>query len=269
MGKLTGKVALVTGGARGLGRYYALRLASLGADVGIIDINLHSYADFEGETSLMTADTVMDEIKAMGLKSFGAEADITSKEQTAEAVKKIVDKLGDISIVVCNAGGGSGALNENTGSNLDFNQYKTVMARNLDGTINTVMAVAPIMKKNGYGKIITVASHTGLAIPQSAGYCHYGMAKAAIMYYTLNLATELGPYGITANCVAPGIIVTGRLAKAYDESEKSVIAATSLRRLGTPEDCAKVVEFLATDLSDFVTGETILVTGGTTGKFSM
>ncbi len=268
MGKLTGKVALVTGGARGIGRVYALHLASLGADVGVIDINLRSFEDFAEEKAQLTADTVIDELKAMGVKAAGAEADIGNKDQVIAAVKKIADELGGIDICVCNAGGGVGELTANTASTMDFNAWHTVMDRNLNGTAYTVYAVAPYMKEKGYGKIVTVSSQVGVDTNEVGGYCPYGTAKAAIRFYTVMAAADLGKYGITVNCIAPGYIGTGRLNVQFSKPgvTERICSKTSLRRVGTPEDCAKVVEFLVTNLSDFVTGETIEVTGGTTQK---
>lgn len=267
MGKLTGKKALVTGAARGLGREYALRLASLGADVGIMDINLHSYKDFEGEAELLTADTVMDEIKAMGVNSVGYECDITDRIKVAETIEKIAEDLGGLDIVVCNAGGGSGKTSENAPGTMDFDQFDMVIDRNLKGTLYTVNAAAKIMKEQKSGKIITVSSHVGTHTGPGGGYSHYGMAKAAIIYMTKAAARELGEYGVTVNCIAPGYISTGRMSKVFSViGTDSYVNQTSLGRMGTPEDCAKVIEFLATDLSDFVTGEVIMVTGGTTER---
>jgi len=268
MGKLTGKVALVTGGARGIGREYALRLASLGADVGIIDINLTSFNDFEEEKALMTADTVMDEVRALGVRSAGVVADIGNQEQVMQAVAKIADELGDISICICNAGGGSGTSQDNLPSSLDFDQWDMVMNRNLDGTAYTVYAVAPYMKKLGGGKIITVSSVNGIDTHRGGGYSHYGTAKCAIGFFTVYAATELGRHGITVNCIAPGYIRTGRLNVLYSAPGLSemISGMASLRRLGTVEDCSNVIEFLSTDLSDYVTGVTIDVSGGINGK---
>jgi 3-oxoacyl-[acyl-carrier protein] reductase len=130
-----------------------------------------------------------------------------------------------------------------------------VLDINLMTCMYTCMAVAPYMKKQKSGKIVTVASIGGL---RATGKYHpYGTAKAAIIYYTRTLAQELGPYNINVNCIAPGSIRTGRLG---DKSE--LANQIPLRRLGTIEDCAKVVEFLTTDLSDYVTGKTITVDGG-------
>lgn len=270
MGKLTGKVALVTGAGRGLGRAYALRLASLGADVGIIDMNLKSYQDFKGEADLMTADTTMDEIIAMGRRSVGVEADVSDKDQVFAAVEKIAAELGDIDILICNAGGGIGAPNLSPASDMNFDHYEKIMGRNLHGTVYTVTAVAPMMKKKGAGKIVTVCSQAGLMTTMDGAFAHYGTAKAAIKHYTLYLATDLGRYGINVNCIAPGFIATGRIAQVFMESpggQERHMRETSLKRYGTPEDCANVIEFLCTDLSDFVQGCTIEITGGTVGKF--
>lgn len=269
MGDLAGKVAIVTGGARGIGRVYALRLASLGADVGIVDIDLKSFKEYEEEAAMLTADTVMDEIRALGVRSAGATADVRKKEEVFTAIDQLVGELGRVDICVCNAGGGSGTSVDNCASTMDFDQWNMVMERNLYGTAYTVYSVANHMKRQGTGgKIITVSSQNGADTGDSGGYCHYGTAKAGIRFYTVMAAAELGQYGITVNCIAPGYIATGRLNVAFAKpgATESIKARTSLRRLGTPEDCAGVVEFLATGLSDFVTGVTVEVTGGTTEK---
>jgi 3-oxoacyl-[acyl-carrier protein] reductase len=130
-----------------------------------------------------------------------------------------------------------------------------VLDVNLMTCMYTCMAVAPYMKQQRSGKIVTVSSVAG--IDANGGYHPYGLAKAAIVHYTRSLAQELGPYNVNVNCIAPGIIRTGRLG------DRSAMArAIPLRREGTIEDCAKVVEFLATDLSDYVTGRTIIIDGG-------
>jgi len=122
------------------------------------------------------------------------------------------------------------------------------------------------MKRRRSGKIITVSSIAGLSASPDGGYAHYGAAKAAIAHYTRYLAQELGPYGITANCIAPGVIATGRIMQTVIpgsiNSNRDRSEQVALRRLGTVEDCAKVVEFLATDLSDYVTGAVIPIDGG-------
>lgn len=267
MGKLSGRTALVTGAARGLGREYALRLASLGADVGVIDIDLHSYKAFQGEAQLLTADSVVDELRAMGVRAAGAEADITDREQVFAAVKEIADELGDITIVIANAGGGMGPPDGNKASELDWDMYHTVINRNLHGTVYTVNAVVPMMKKQGFGKIVTMASVGGLVTNSDGSYAHYAMAKAAIIHYTHYLAAELGKYNINANCIAPGYMATGRLLEQYKQAgEETFLSRTSIKRFGTPLDCANAMEFLVTDQSDFVTGHVLEVSGGVSGR---
>lgn len=265
--KLAGKVALVTGGARGLGRGYALRMAGLGADVAVIDRNLRGFEVYEFERSRMTAPTVVEECRNLGVRSMGLEFDLTDREATKRAVDRVVMELGRIDIAVCNAGGGTVRFADEIGVGVkDVNTTGTpsdcpqdmlmrVINNNLMTCIYTCMAVAPYMKRQRSGKIVTVASTAGLVA--TGRYFPYGMAKAAIIYYTRTLAQELGPYNINVNCIAPGIIRTGRLG---DRSDQAVRIA--LRREGTIEDCARVVEFLVTDLSDYVTGKTITIDGG-------
>jgi 3-oxoacyl-[acyl-carrier protein] reductase len=266
MGKLDGKVAIVTGAARGLGRAYAKRLAGLGAKVAVIDLNLHSFQEFEAEAREMTADTTVAEIEAMGGTALGIEADVTDYEAITGMVARVVEAWGRVDVLVANAGGGRGRPMDTKASNLDPALLQLVVSMNLFGTVYTVNAVAPIMKEQRSGKIITVSSVAGTGPSIDGGYAHYGAAKAAIAHYTRYLAQDLGPFGITANCIAPGVIATGRIMATVIpgsvQSNRDRAELVALRRLGTVEDCAKVVEFLATDLSDYVTGTVIPIDGG-------
>lgn len=276
--KLAGKVAMITGAARGLGRGYALRLAGLGADIAIIDRNLKAAEVYDFEKELMTAPTVVDECRALGVRAMALEADLTDRAVTEKAVADIVDMMGRIDIAVCNAGGGTvtfadelksdgteaGGEGEKrtgdistTGTASDCSQemLTRVIDINLMTCMYTCMAVVPYMKKQRSGKIVTASSVAGVAA--RGGYHPYGTAKAAIIHYTRALAQELGPYNINVNSIAPGIIRTGRLGDRSHMAKQ-----IPLRREGTIEDCAKVVEFLVTDLSDYVTGKTITIDGG-------
>ncbi len=276
--KLAGKVALVTGGARGLGRGYALRLANLGADMAIIDRNLKGFEVYGFEKKRMTAPSVMDECLALGVRVMGLEVDLTGRAATEKAIAKIAKKMGRIDIAVCNAGGGtvkfanevkpndprskrkgeSGPVDiTTTGTAADCPQemLTRVLDINLMTCMYTCMGVAPYMKKQKSGKIVTVSSTAGLVA--NAGYHPYGTAKSAIIFYTRALAQELGPYNINVNCIAPGIIRTGRMGDRSRLADR-----IPLRREGTIEDCVHVVEFLVTDRSDYVTGETIAIDGG-------
>lgn len=274
--KLASKVAVVTGGARGLGRGYALRLANLGADIAIIDRNLKGFEVYDFEKKQMTAPTVMDECKACGVKAMGLEADLTDRTAAEKAIAKVVEEMGRIDIVVCNAGGGtvrfadeikpgedvvgrSGRAGETrpgdtvttgTPAYTPQEMLTRVLDINLMTCMYTCMAVAPYMKQQRAGKIVTVSSTAGLN--PSRGYHPYGMAKAAIVFYTRSLAVESGPYNINVNCIAPGIIRTGRMGDRSKIGE-----GTILGREGTIEDCARIVEFLTTELSDYVTGNVI------------
>jgi len=269
-GKLAGKVAMVTGGARGLGRGYALRLAGLGADVAIVDRNLRGADVYEMEREQLTAPTVMAECEALGVQAMGLEVDLTDRAATDQAVADIVDRFGHLDIAVCNAGGGiitfadergdqandtADLMTTGTASDCAEDMLARVLDINIRTCMYTCMAVAPHMKRQGAGKIVTVSSTAG--VHAQGGYFPYGTAKATIIHYTRSLAQELGPFNINVNAIAPGIIRTGRFG------DRSQLADTiALRREGTVEDCAKVVEFLTTDLSDFVTGRTIVIDGG-------
>jgi len=266
MGKLDGKVAVITGAGRGLGRAYARRIAGLGAKVAVCDVNLKSYEEFDAETQSMTADSTVAEIQAAGSNAIGIEVDVCDEKAVKAMVQRVVAEWGRIDILVANAGGGRGRPLDTKASTLDPALLHLVTDMNLFGTIYCCNAVAPIMKEQRSGKIVTVGSVAGLSPSIDGGYAHYGAAKAAIAHYTRYLAQDLGPYGITANCIAPGTIATGRIMATVipgsananrDRSER-----VALRRLGTVEDCAKVVEFLVTDLSDYVTGTVIPIDGG-------
>jgi 3-oxoacyl-[acyl-carrier protein] reductase len=269
--KLTGKVALITGGARGLGRGYALRLAGLGADIAIVDRNLKAADVYDFEKELMTAPSVVEECQSLGVRALGIEADVTDRALTEKVVADIVDRLGRIDIAVCNAGGGTAKFADerepgDADESGDISTTGTpgtcpqdtlirVLDINLMTCMYTCMAVAPYMKEQKSGKIVTCSSTAGI---DAMGWYHpYGTAKAAIIHYTRALAQELGPFNINVNAIAPGIIRTGRLGDRSHMSKR-----IPLRREGTIEDCAKVVEFLVTDLSDYVTGKTISIDGG-------
>jgi 3-oxoacyl-[acyl-carrier protein] reductase len=203
---------------------------------------------------------------AAGGEAIGVQMDVCDRAQVDAMVRRVTDQWGRVDILVCNAGGGRGKPVDTKASTLESDLLHLVTEMNYYGTVYCVNAVAPFMKAQHGGKIVTVSSVAGLSPSPDGGYAHYGAAKAAILHYTRYLAQELGPFGITANCIAPGTITTGRIVATVmpnrvganrDQTER-----VALRRLGTVEDCAKVVEFLCTDLSDYVTGQCIAIDGG-------
>jgi 3-oxoacyl-[acyl-carrier protein] reductase len=260
---LEGKTALVTGAARGLGRAYALHLARLGADVAVLDLSLKSYEEYEAEQSQMTAATTVEEIEALGRRSEGFEADVANRDALERCISGLIAGWGHLDIVVCNAGGGLGAPAETRASQVTPELFDAVLQRNLYGTVHTCSLVAPAMKAQQSGKIITVSSQAGRRGSADGGYAHYGVAKAGIIMYTRYLAQELGPYNINVNCIAPGFIGTGRLNVMFERTGVDRInESIALRRIGTPEDCARVVGFLAGPDSDYITGAVIPIDGG-------
>ncbi|MSS71460.1 MAG: 3-oxoacyl-ACP reductase FabG [Candidatus Latescibacteria bacterium] len=260
--KLKGKVALVTGGTRGLGRAYVLHLARLGADVVINDIDLHAAREY-GEP--LTAETVMAEVENLGRRALGIQADVTRKDAVDAMVERTLEEFGRLDILVNNAGGNLQSQNDQSASGVSPEHYAYIMDTNLTGTILCCQAASRPMKNVRSGRIVNVSSQAGLWSGRDGGGMPYKVAKAGIIQYTRVLAAELGPYGICVNCIAPGFILSSRAVAQGRNSEETrtrLEAQIPLRRLGTPEDCARVVEFLVTDLSDYVTGQCIPVCGG-------
>jgi NAD(P)-dependent dehydrogenase (short-subunit alcohol dehydrogenase family) len=262
MGKLDGQVALVTGAARGLGRAYALHLASLGADVVVNDIDLHAAKAFGEE---LTSETVMAEIEARGRRALGIEADATQRDAVEAMVRQVLDTFGRLDILVNNAGGALGTPRSTLASDTDEAYLDYILDVNLKSTILCCQAASRPMKAARYGRIVNVGSQAGLWSGHTGDGMPYKVAKAGVIHYTRVLASELGPYGINVNCIAPAWILSSRAmaqGRNTPEIRDRLLAQIPLGRLGVPEDCAKVVEFLVTDLSDYVTGQTIAVCGG-------
>jgi NAD(P)-dependent dehydrogenase (short-subunit alcohol dehydrogenase family) len=259
---LAGKVAVVTGGARGLGRAFALRLASLGADVAIVDINLAGAADF-GET--LSAPTVADEIIGKGRRALGIQADLGRRNEATAAIRKVESELGRIDVLVNCAGGLIAPVERSAASIGSDDDAKLLFDANYGSMLYCCQAVVPGMREAGGGVIVNISSQSGVSVYPGGIMAAYGAAKAAVTHYTRYLAAEAGPWGIRANCIAPGIIMTSRVAAQAAQrgvGTNTQAEAIPLRRLGTPEDCAGVLEFLATDLSRYVTGQCICVDGG-------
>jgi 3-oxoacyl-[acyl-carrier protein] reductase len=272
---LAGKAAVVTGGNRGLGRAFAARLAALGANVAICDADLSGHQEFDMDRTQSAGRRTVDELLDLGVDSFAAEGDAADFAGQAELAAAMVQRWGRIDVVVCNAGGSVGLPGVAVGpsmfaSRLDPHELDLIMRRNLTATVSTCVAVAPTMKEQGSGAIVTLGSVNGVEALSSGASAHYGAAKAAVIMYTRYLAQELGPFGVRVNCLAPGVIVTGRMLSIFasPDSDQFGPQATQLdernaiRRVGQIDDCTNALEFLCTDLSRFYTGHVLAVDGG-------
>jgi len=260
MSKLAGKVALVTGSGRGLGRAYALHLAALGADVVINDVNLNAAQEFQEQ---LNAPTVMAEIEALGRRSLGVQADVTDPDAVNGLFEEISGVFGRLDILVNNAGGNlrhEGA--DDNASTSPPERYQYIMAINLTSCILCCQAASRLMKEQRAGKIVNIASQAGLWSGHNGGAMAYKVAKAGVAHYTRILAAELGPYGINVNCIAPGFIASSRTRSYWDKAGNQLTDQIALGRVGQPEEAAKVIEFFVTELSDYVTGQCLPVCGG-------
>jgi NAD(P)-dependent dehydrogenase (short-subunit alcohol dehydrogenase family) len=207
--KLLGKTAIVTGAARGLGRAYALRLAALGADVAIVDVNLDAAADF-GEA--LKASSVAAEIAQLGRRGLGVQADLTKQDQAREAIRRAHEAFGRVDILVNNAGGALSPAERSRASESPDEDTRFMLDVNYMSAVYCCQAVAPIMKDQHAGVIVNISSQSGVTVYQQGLLAAYSAAKAALTHYTRYLAAELGPHGIRANCLAPGIMLTSRVA---------------------------------------------------------
>jgi 3-oxoacyl-[acyl-carrier protein] reductase len=259
---LSGKVAVVTGAARGIGRAMALRLAALGADVAVLDIDLAGAAKFN-ET--LGADTVEAEINAMGRRSLGVQADLADRAAATAAIQQVEQVLGRIDILVNCAGGFITPVERSTASATPDEDTRKLFGANFDSMLYCCQAALPGMRTRGSGVIVNFSSQTGVSVYPGGLMAAYAAAKAAVTHYTRFLAAEVGPWGVRANCIAPGIILSSRVAAQAAERKvgsEAQAQALPLRRLGTTQDIVGAMEFLVTDLSAYVTGQCICVDGG-------
>ncbi len=214
--KLKGKVALVTGGGRGLGRAYVLHLASLGADVIINDVDLNAAAEYNEP---LTAPSVMAEVEAMGCRALGIQADVMNKDAVDAMFEEALGRFGRLDILVNNAGGALKTPPNHSAATADIDHYKYTMDLNLTGTILCCQAASRPMKVQRSGKIVNVSSQAGLWSGRDGGFMAYKVAKAGVAHYTRVLAAELGPYNINVNSIAPGWILSSRAVASGRDSE--------------------------------------------------
>lgn len=240
------KVALVTGASRGIGKAIALKLASEGADIVIFDV-------FPGETVAET----LNELCAAGAKNAKYyRTDITDSAAVEENVKLAIEEMGKIDILVNNAG----ITKDKLMIQMSEDEFSAVLNVNLKGTFIMIKALIRHMMKNKYGKIVNISSVVGLM--GNPGQANYSASKAGVVALTKTVAKEYAAKGICCNAVAPGFIDTGMTAVLTDAAKEAMLSQVPQRRVGTPEDVAKAVAFLASSESDYITGEVIKVTGG-------
>lgn len=242
------RTALVTGASRGIGRAIAVGLAEAGFDIVLNDIAAQSAALAEAR----------DAVAALGRRGIALTADVSDKTAVTAMVAQAIAEAGAIDAVVNNAG----ILISASVDALPEQAWDAVMDVNAKGTFLVIQALLPHMRARHYGRIVNIASIGGKhGAPNQA---HYSASKAAVMGFTRVLAQEVGIDGITANCVCPGIIMTemGRVNLGDQKSIDAWAEKTALRRIGTPEDVVGTVAFLASDLSAFVTGQSLNVDGG-------
>lgn len=256
---LTGKVAIVTGAGRGIGRAIALGFAQAGADVVIAE---HSAADGEDTAA---------KVEAEGSKALAIPTDARNVDQVTNLLNKTLDSFGRVDILVNNVGVLSRGPFSDIGSHIfDMNAHawEAVVNDNLNNNLTSTFIccriVGEVMVKQKAGNIINLGSIAGLGPYPSAA--HYGAAKAGVISLTKSLAVELAPYNIRVNAIAPGMIKTPATAHVWQESKHSRawLKNIPLGRLGRPEDIAGAAIYLASDASAYVTGETIVVNGGLT-----
>ena len=245
MGLLTGKTAIITGAARGIGKAIALKFASEGANVAFTDLVID-------ENGLETE----KEIAAFGVKAKGYASNAASFEDTAKVVEQIKEEFGSIDILVNNAG----ITKDGLMMRMSEAQWDAVLTVNLKSAFNFVHACTPIMMRQRSGNIINMASV--VCVHGNAGQCNYSASKAGLIGLAKSIAQELGSRGVRANAIAPGFIITDMTAKLSDEVKAEWNKRIPLRRGGTPEDVANIALFLASDLSSYVSGQVIQVDGG-------
>jgi len=245
MGLLYGKVALVTGATRGIGRAIALRFAKEGASIA-----------FTYRSSEEAAESLVAEIEAYGVKVKGYASDAGSFIATDTTVAEIQKEFGRIDVLVNNAG----ITKDSLMMRMSEEQWDEVINTNLKSAFNFTHAIVPIMARQRCGSIINMASVVGLA--GNAGQSNYAASKAGLIALAKSVAKEMGPRGIRANAIAPGFILTDMTKALPEETREQWVKSIPLRRGGTPEDVANVAVFLASDMSSYVSGQVISCCGG-------
>jgi len=242
---LKGKVAVITGAARGIGKAIAIKFAQEGADIAFTDLNI--------DDSVKVAEI---EIASNGVKARAYASDAANFEDTHKVVEEIIKDFGRVDILINNAG----ITRDGLMMRMSEQQWDMVINVNLKSAFNFIHALTPVMMRQRAGSIINMSSVVGVS--GNAGQTNYSASKAGMIGLTKSIAKELGSRGIRANAIAPGFILTEMTHQLSEEVRAQWASQIPLKRGGTPEDVANVALFLASDLSSYVTGQVIPVCGG-------
>ncbi len=266
---LSGRVALVTGGSRGLGRADALALARAGADVVIADIQVESDESTETAESygvlaqvakaqgIVYSEATAREIQELGRRAAAIKCDVTDREQVQETVARVVEEFGAVDILINNAG-----TLDHVGQFHDQSPdlWERDLQVNLTGSFNCAQAVWPHMKQRGWGRIVNMASVAGTL--GGFGQASYSTTKSGLLGLTKTLAMEGGRHGITCNAIVPGVIGSEAFHMANPVMNERIVARTVFKRHGEPQDIANAIAFLCSDLAGYITGVGLYVSGG-------
>lgn len=238
------KVCLVTGGARGIGKEIALKLAGAGADIAIVDVDLEA------------AEAAAKEVEALGRKAIAMKADVTSPEDAVAAVQRTVKELGALHILINNAG----ITRDGLIMRMKEEDWDLVLDVNLKGAFNFIKAAVRVMAKQRYGRIVNIASIVGLM--GNAGQANYSASKAGLIGLTKTVAREFAKRNITSNAIAPGFIETAMTEALSEGVREELSAQIPMGRLGSVDDVAEGVLFLSSEGSAYITGHVLSINGG-------
>ena len=265
---LSGRVALVTGGSRGLGRADALTLARAGADVAIADIQVESdsgedaaryggLAQVARAQGMVYTEATVEEIRTLGRRALALKCDVTDRDEVDATVQRVVEELGSVDILVNNAGTLDHVAQFHQQS---LELWERDLRVNLTGGFNCAQAVWPHMKERSWGRIVNMSSVAGTL--GGFGQASYSTTKEGILGLTRTLALEGGRSGITCNAIVPGVIGTEAFNMGNPDMNERMIRRTALRRAGDPQEIANAVAFLCSDLASYITGVGLIVGGG-------